>query len=130
LRKVVEIIVALCIVVISAVGYGYACNLVTGVYEPGWAYKGIEMSNKNVMLVFLFAVSGGGVIWMIRRKIQGDTRQIVLSAIGVVLIAMLMALSMLLRALIPLMVILYIVGILFDERKKRRREEKLLSREM
>lgn len=125
-----QVITALVIIAVSVVGYGYARNLVSGVYEPGWAYKGIEMSNKNVMLVFLFAVSGGGVIWMIRRKIQGDIRPIALSAIGVVLIAMLMALSMLLRALIPLMVILYIVGILFDERKKRRREEKLLSGEM
>jgi len=41
--------------------------LVTGVYEPQWAYDGYIMTNRNVMLLILFSVSGGGLIWLARK---------------------------------------------------------------
>jgi hypothetical protein len=123
MQKGIEIIAAVAIVAVAVVGYVFGRNLVTGVYEPSWAYQGIEFTNKSVMLLFIFAVSGGGIVWMVRRKVTDGWRRTLLSVIGVVGVAMLMALSSLLRAILPFLVMLYIVAILADERKKRRKEK-------
>jgi hypothetical protein len=121
-KTIAEGLAILVIVVFSFFTAGYAIELANGVLEPEWSYRGVQFSNHNLMMVFLYGLSAGGIVWIVYKKINRKNLAGVIGIGGALGAALFMACSPFLYAMVPLLVLLLVVSIILNERKKKHRE--------
>ena len=121
LKRFAEIGLVLVIFSFWYLTFDYSKDLATGALEPEWSYDGVVFSNHNVMMLFLYGVTGGGIIWLISRKIETVFKRNLVGIVSCLGAALLMVMSPYLYAMIPLLVVLMVIGVLLNERKIERK---------
>ena len=122
LRLVLDRVLLLAIFIVAIATVHYSSDLATGALEPEWAYDGVTFSSHNIMMLFLFGLSGGGVIYLFYKLVKNSFLRIFGGVFGALIAALLMASSSYLYGMVPLMVVLFVIGVALNERKKLRRE--------
>lgn len=126
-KRTVELFCFLCILAFFYFTLGHSQDLATGALEPQWSYDGIVFSSHNVMMLFLYGVVGGGIIFLVSRKIENQYRKNLVGISSCLVAALLMVISPYLYAMIPFLVTLIVVGTLLNERKLERKKDREFS---
>jgi hypothetical protein len=107
------------IIVLIAIGasFSFANQYVAGELEMHWAITGMIVTNYNLLMFFMLALAGAGIVWIIYRYAKRS--KLFVSIISVLCLSLAMAMSQIFMYLIPIVVAIAIAILLVKERRKK-----------
>jgi len=104
-------------ILICAIWYIVSYKYVIGEYQTGWIFYGITFSNYNLSMFVLLAIGACGTIWIIYR--YAKNMKLLASVLAALCVALIMAITTIFLYAIPVLVVLTIMIILINERRKK-----------